>query len=132
MVVEHDIRNNIYFVKEKIHEQTMVLKFEEFDRNLNTIYYNVYLSVYTKRKNTDYNENNCLVTGKYPFETVSKVIRAFNEIEKEIIESKSDFKKYIYVGYVDNKRRNAYFRYLSKKGYQYGFYDNKKCIYKIY
>ena len=34
--------------------------------------------------------------------------------------------------WLDNRRRNAYYKYLSTKGYQYGRIDGEKCIFKRY
>ena len=61
MNVTRDYKNHCYFVKEKIHNQTFVLKFEEYERTLGCITFNVVLGVYNKRKNATLNENNVIL-----------------------------------------------------------------------
>lgn len=78
MNVKYDYKNRTYYIKEKIYNQTMVMQFEECDRSLDMIYYNVVLGVYNKRKHAQKNEDSAIVTGKYPFETVAKAVKAFN------------------------------------------------------
>ena len=85
MNVKYDYKNRIYYIKEKIHNQTMIMQFEECDRSFDMVYYNVVLGVYNKRKHAQKNEDNAIVTGKYPFETVAKAMRAFNLLEQEVI-----------------------------------------------
>ena len=85
MNVKYDYKNRTYYIKEKIHNQTMIMQLEECDRSLDMTYYNVVLGVYNKRKHAQKNEDNAIVTGKYPFETVSKAVRAFNLLEQEVL-----------------------------------------------
>jgi hypothetical protein len=134
MNVKYDYKNRTYYIKEKIHNQTMIMQFEECDRSLDMIYYNVVLGVYNKRKHAQKNEDNAIVTGKYPFETVANAVRAFNLLEQEVIKENKfyDKKVMIMISWVDNRRRDIYYKYLSKRGYKYEVVDGQKFICKIY
>lgn len=134
MNVKYDYKNRTYYIKEKIHNQTIIMQFEECDRSLNMVYYNVVLGVYNKRKHAQKNEDNAIVTGKYPFETVAKSVRAFNLLEQEVIKENKfyDKKVMIMISWVDNRRRDIYYKYLSKRGYKYEVVDGQKFICKIY
>ena len=134
MNVKYDYKNHTYYIKEKIHNQTMIMQFEECDRSLDMIYYNVVLGVYNKRKHAQKNEDNAIVTGKYPFETVAKAVRAFNLLEQEVIKENKFYNRkiMIMISWVDNRRRDIYYKYLSKSGYKYEVVDGHKFICKIY
>nr|DAJ50685.1 MAG TPA: hypothetical protein [Caudoviricetes sp.] len=134
MNVKYDYTNRTYYIKEKIHNQTMIMQFEECDRSLDMIYYNVVLGVYNKRKHAQKNEDNAIVTGKYPFETASKAVRAFNLLEQEVIKENKFYNRkiMIMISWVDNRRRDIYYKYLSKRGYKYEVVDGQKFICKIY
>lgn len=134
MNVKYDYKNRTYYIKEKIHNQTMIMQFEECDRSFDMIYYNVVLGVYNKRKHAQKNEDNAIVTGKYPFETVAKAVRAFNLLEQEVIKENKFYNRkiMIMISWVDNRRRNIYYKYLSKRGYKYEVVDGHKFICKIY
>nr|DAH38558.1 MAG TPA: hypothetical protein [Caudoviricetes sp.] len=134
MNIKYDYENRTYYIKEKIHNQTMIMQFEECDRSLDMVYYNVVLGVYNKRKHAQKNEDNAIITGKYPFETVAKAARAFNLLEQEVIKENKfyDKKITIMISWADNRRRDIYYKYLSKRGYKYEIVDGQKFICKIY
>lgn len=134
MNVKYDYKNRTYYIKEKIHNQTMIMQFEECDRSLDMVYYSVVLGVYNKRKHAQKNEDNAIITGKYPFETVAKAVMAFNLLEQEVIKENKfyDKKVMIMISWVDNRRRDIYYKYLSKRGYKYEVVDGQKFICKIY
>lgn len=134
MNAKYDYKNRTYYIKEKIHNQTMIMQLEECDRSLDMIYYNVVLGVYNKRKHAQKNEDNAIVTGKYPFETVAKAVRAFNLLEQEVIKENKFYnrKTMIMISWVDNRRRDIYYKYLSRRGYKYEVVDGQKFICKIY
>ena len=134
MNVKYDYKNHTYYIKEKIYNQTMIMQFEECDRSLDMIYYNVVLGVYNKRKHAQKNEDNAIVTGKYPFETVAKAVRAFNLLEQEVIKENKFYNRkiMIMISWVDNRRKDIYYKYLSKRGYKYEVVDGQKFICKIY
>lgn len=134
MEIKYDYKNRTYYIKEKIQNQTMIMEFEECDRTADTIYYNVVLGIYNKRKDKRNNENNAVITGQYPFETVAKAIKAFNLLEQEVVEQGNFYNRkiMIMISWVDNRRRDTYYKYLSKRGYKYEIVDGQKFICKIY
>ena len=132
MEVVYDRENEWYIVKEKIDNQTFFMEFQIYDRTDDTIYFNICMGVYNKRKHADHNENEARMTGQNPIKTVITAMRAFDLLEKEVINSYKGHRKHISCCWVDNRRRDAYYRFLSKRGYQYGKIGNMKCIYKIY
>lgn len=134
MNVKYDYKNRTYYIKEKIHNQTMIMQFEECDRSFDMIYYNVVLGVYNKRKHAQKNEDNAIVTGKYPFETVANALRAFNLLEQEVIKENKFYNRkiMIMISWADNRRRDIYYKYLSKRDYKYEIVYGQKFICKIY
>lgn len=131
MEVKYDRENERYIVKEKIDNQTFFMEFQIFDETDDTIYFNICMGIYNKRKHVGRNENEARITGLNPVKTVCVAIKAFDLLEKEVIERRPSKRKHISCVWVDNRRRDVYYKFLSKRGYQYGKLDNYKCIYKI-
>lgn len=131
MEVKYDRENERYIVKEKIDNQTFFMEFQIFDETDDTIYFNICMGIYNKRKHAGRNENEARITGLNPVKTVCVAIKAFDLLEKEVIERRPSKRKHISCVWVDNRRRDVYYNFLSKRGYQYGKLDNYKCIYKI-
>lgn len=131
MEVKYDRENEWYIVKEKIDNQTFFMEFQIFDETDDTIYFNICMGVYNKRKHAGRNEDEARMTGLNPIKTVYVAMKAFDLLEKEVIERRPSKRKHISCGWVDNRRRDAYYKFLSKRGYQYGKLGNYKCIYKI-
>ena len=67
MVVQYDSENDEYFVKERIGNQTVKLVFQMHDWNEDTIFFNVYLTLYNKRNQINSNEAEVKMTGENPF-----------------------------------------------------------------
>ena len=131
MEVKYDRENEWYIVKEKIDNQTFFMEFQIFDETDDTIYFNICMGIYNKRKHAGRNEDEARMTGLNPIKTVCVATKAFDLLEKEVIERRPSKRKHISCGWVDNRRRDAYYKFLSKRGYQYGKLGNYKCIYKI-
>ena len=123
-----------YVAKEKLSNgQTLFMMFQEMeDTKLNYRNYNVVVGVYTKRKSAGYNEENALITGHSPWESAIKGIRMFDEMEKYVIQDIQDEGKgiNIYVHWVSNRRRDAYYKVLSKRGYSYCMFEGIKHLVK--
>ena len=123
-----------YIAKEKLSNgQTLFMMFQEMeDTKLNYRNYNVVVGVYTKRKSAGYNEENALITGHSPWESAIKGIRMFDEMEKYVIQDIQDEGKgiNIYVHWVSNRRRDAYYKVLSKRGYSYCMFEGIKHLVK--
>lgn len=132
MEVIYDKRNEWYVVKEKIDNQTFFMEFQIYDETDDTVYFNICMGVYNKRKHAGRNENEARITGSNPMKTVAIAMKAFDMLEEEVLYRRKDKRKHISCGWVDNRRRDAYYKFLSRKGYQYGNIDGYKCIYKVY
>lgn len=58
-------RDEGYIVKEKMSNgQTFYMAFQDIDETPDTIYWNIWLSIYSKRKHMKANENEVRITGK--------------------------------------------------------------------
>lgn len=88
----------------------------------NSGWFNIALSIYNKTKDMYDNMDKKLSTGLDPIRNVIIARKMFDAIEAYIVEKEAVNKKrdiYIYCGWEDNRRRDAYYRVLSKKGYSY-------------
>ena len=123
-----------YIAKEKLSNgQTLFMMFQELeDTKLDYLNYNVVVGVYTKRKSAGYNEENALITGHSPWESAIKGIKMFDEMEKHVIQEAQEEGKgiNIYVHWVNNRRRDAYYKVLSKRGYSYCMFEGIKHLVK--
>ena len=75
MVVHYDRDNDEYYVKERIGNQTVRLVFQMHDWNQDTIYFNVYLTLYNKRNQITDNEAEVKMTGENPLQTFLWFVR---------------------------------------------------------
>lgn len=122
-----------YEIKEKLpNGQTIFIQFQELDESKDCENYNICLGVYNKRKHAGVNEDNCRITGRSPFLNVYKAIKMFDEIESFVIEdgSRRGANVRFIVNWVDNRRRDAYYKVLSKRGYDFEMFDGKKQLTK--
>ena len=133
MVVQYDRENDEYFVKERIGNQTLKLVFQMHDWNTDTIFFNVYLTLYNKRNQIEGNEAEVKMTGENPLQTFFVVRKAFRYLVWKVLEEYNwNYDLNIYCTWLDNRRRDAYYKYRSTKGYRYGRIDGEKCIFKRY
>lgn len=133
MVVQYDRENDEYFVKERIGNQTVKLAFQMHDWNEDTIFFNVYLTLYNKRNQINSNEAEVKMTGENPLQTFFVVRKAFKYLVWKVLDEYSwKYDLIIYCTWLDNRRRDAYYKYLSTLGYRYGRIDGEKCIFKRY
>lgn len=132
MTIRYDREQDALIGRERVHEQTIEIILEQLGITGNTTYFNIALSVYNKRKHSSMNEDKKLITGKYPFETVVTGLKLFDAMEKECLD------RFFYGGinlaiicsWVDNRRRDAYYKILHKRGYDWGIYEGEKVIMK--
>lgn len=132
MEVKFDFKEEEYYVEEKIENQTFRMAFQRTFKDNKKEHYNIAMGIYNKRKHVDKNEELALSTGKHPMKSVVTAMRAFAMLEEEIKELQGNKSIIVYCTWVDNRRRDAYYKFLSKKGYQYGNIGGKKCIFKVY
>ena len=107
--------------------QTLWMQFGEVNFNrdedfVTTSWWNVALSIYNKRKDMFLNMDKKLSTGKDLIRNFIVARKMFDALEKKIIEQVIEQKKdaIIFCWWEDNRRRDAYYKVLSKKGYRYG------------
>jgi len=122
--VKYNHEEDEYYIKQIHNGQTYYLAFQEGESEDGCIaYYNVYASVYSKRKHRDSNEYNCRSTGRDMFYSYSFFKKAFRLLEQEGIENfyfNYDYDKLIIeCGWSDIRRRDVYHKVLSKWGYTY-------------
>ena len=133
MIVQYDRENDEYFVKERIGSQTLKLVFQMHDWNTDTIFFNVYLTLYNKRNQIEGNEAEVKMTGANPVKTFFVVRKAFKYLVWKVLDEYNwKYDLIIYCTWLDNRRRDAYYKYLSTLGYRYGRIDGEKCIFKRY
>lgn len=133
MVVQYNSENDEYFIKERIGNQTVKLVFQMHDWNQDTIFFNVYLTLYNKRNQISSNEAEVKITGENPLQTFFVVRKAFKYLVWKVLDEYNwKYDLIIYCTWLDNRRRDAYYKYLSTKGYRYGHIDGEKCIFKRY
>lgn len=133
MIVQYDKENNEYYIKERIGNQTVKLVFQMHYRNKDTIVFNVYLTLYNKRNQISNNESEVKMTGANPMRTFFVVRKAFKYLVQKVLDKYNwRYDLIIYCTWLDNRRRDAYYKYLSTKGYRYGRIDGEKCIFKRY
>lgn len=120
-----------YFIKEKIDGQTYLMIFSNWDGTDKTEYFNISLQVISKRKHANAEMDNVVTTGKNPYTTINFAIKAFKILEEHVLKKYPSKKIIIHCQWTDNRRRNIYEHFLTKKGYQFGYVDNKRCLMKV-
>lgn len=129
--VKWNHQDDEYYVNIPIDKQTLYMGFQMNYWTDDTIYFNIVLAVYNKRKHKDYNENHILMTGQNPLATALLARKAFKALEQKTLEQYNDrYRVIIYCSWIDNVRRDIYYRVLSKMGYSYGRLWNQKVIMK--
>lgn len=122
-----------YEIKEKLlNGQTLFIQFQEMEDSKDCRNYNICLGIYNKRKHAVRNEEEVRITGKSPFLNVYKAIKMFDEIEQYVLDECREREENVrfWVGWVDNRRRDAYYKVLSKRGYDYQTMWGKKQLIK--
>lgn len=135
MEVEWNPLTNSTRINEPIGNQTFYMEFQAEQYSADTVWINVYMTLYNKRSQIDGNEAAVRSTGLFPLQTIKTAIQAFNMLEADAIMHYCNTDNIIiYCTWLDNRRRDAYYHFLSRKGYRYGFTpdEHKKCIMKKY
>ena len=138
MAVHYRAESDTYYERRKVGNQTIELGINFYDENNNNnkSYWNIYITIFNKRKDMYSNMDKKIITGKDPILTMLTAREMFREVEQYVVENELTYGRYdeitIFCGWVDNRRRDAYYRVLSKMGYIWGYVDNQKCIMKTY
>ena len=133
--VQYDNFNDEYYINYPIDNQTLHMGIQcvDFDELNKKTYFNIYLSIYNKRKDAISNEENARSTGRNIFKSYVGAKRCFKALLASVLEELTpNDTYYVYCGWADNRRRDAYYKFLSKYGFKYGTlpFDNKKVIIK--
>lgn len=72
---------DICYIDTPIGNQTLHMEFGVSDWTMDTIWFNVYMTLYNKKKQIKSNENHVKMTGANPMETVAAALKAFKELE---------------------------------------------------
>ena len=130
---------NLIYERPDVYAFELEVKYEE-DNNLQTIWmqfgetvddsmnrlssswWNVALSIYNKRKDMYTNMDNKKSTGKDLIRNFIIARKMFDALELMTVEKAILYQRdiVIYCHWEDNRRRDAYYKVLSKKGYYYG------------
>lgn len=107
--------------------------FQMYDWTEDTVYFNVYLTLYNKRNQIEANETLIKSTGTNPLTSFFVARKAFKLLLYKVLDEYSyKYDIIVFCTWLDNRRRDAYYKYLSTKGYKYGRIDREKCIFKRY
>lgn len=137
----YDRSDDSYYIKEKINGQTYYMAFQAeisegcVDLDMaNYCYFNIYLYTIKKRKQVNKVMQENAITGTNWVHTYGFCRKAFNALLKEVIEN--ELPRYdkiiIYCNWLDNRRRDVYYKFLKKYGFEYAYIDGQKCIAKEY
>ena len=138
MAVEYRAEDDTYFERRRVGNQTIELGMNYYDENIHDrkSWWNVYITIFNKRKDMYTNMDKKVITGKNPFATVIAAREMFSNVEAYLLDHElvhGGFDEItIFCTWVDNRRRDAYYKVLSRMGYDWGRIDKEKCIMKTY
>ena len=120
-----------YRCRHKIDKQTLEMRMYQWDYNEDTIWFSIMLSVHNKRKHIAKHMDSKAITGNNPLKTISIGLQMFDAIEKKCVEEFDYFNNIIiFCTWLDKRRRDAYYRILSRRGYKFGTINGEKVIMK--
>lgn len=132
-IIDDMWNNDRMYVRHKLSNgQTLHLEMSVYNKNEETIQWNIAVGVYSKRKHASQNEDLKRITGKNPFETVAVGLKAFKMLESAVRTQYANRNHIIFCTWVDNRRRDAYYKILHRWGYDWGVIDSFKCIMKYF
>jgi hypothetical protein len=138
MAVEYRAEDDTYFERRKVGNQTIELGINYYDENIHDrkSWWNIYITIFNKRKDMYSNMDKKVITGKNPFATVIAAREMFSNVEAYLLDHElvhGGFDEVtIFCTWVDNRRRDAYYKVLSRMGYDWGRIGKEKCIMKTY
>lgn len=136
--VIYDKESDQYYQRRRVGNQTVELGMNCTDwvsENKET-WWNIFLTIYNKRKDAFTNMDKKVITGQNPFETFITARDMFYDVEAEVLKRELQYgrseKVVIFCTWVDNRRRDAYYKVLHKHGYNWGKCSSGKCIMKTF
>ena len=138
MAVEYRAEDDTYFERRRVGNQTIELGMNYYDENIHDrkSWWNVYITIFNKRKDMYSNMDKKVITGKNPFATVIAAREMFSNVEAYLLDHELVHGGFdgitMFCTWVDNRRRDAYYKVLSRMGYDWGRIDKEKCIMKTY
>ena len=138
MAVEYRAEDDTYFERRKVGNQTIELGINYYDENIHDRkrWWIIYITIFNKRKDMYSNMDKKVITGKNPFATVVAAREMFSNVEAYLLDHElvhGGFDEItIFCTWVDNRRRDAYYKVLSRMGYDWGRIGKEKCIMKTY
>ena len=136
--VIYDPESDQYYQRRRVDNQTIELGMNCTDwvEENKESWWNIFLTIYNKRKDAFTNMDKKVITGKNPFETFITARDMFCDVEAELLKRELVYgrsnKIVIFCTWVDNRRRDAYYRVLHKYGYDWGKCSGGKCIMKTF
>ena len=85
MEVEWNSLTNSTYINEPIGNQTFHMEFQAEQYSANTVWINVYMTLYNKRSQINGNEAAVRSTGLFPLQTIKTAMQAFNMLEADAI-----------------------------------------------
>lgn len=131
--------DDTYYQRRKVGNQTIELGINFYTDNEHDrkSWWNIYITIFNKRKDMYSNMDKKIITGKNPIATALTAREMFSEVEKCVIDNELTNSSYdeitIFCTWVDNRRRDVYYKVLSRLGYDWGrLPSGEKCIMKTY
>jgi len=136
--VIYDRESDQYYQRRRVGNQTIELGMNCTDwvEENKESWWNIFLTIYNKRKDAFTNMDKKVITGQNPFATFAAARDMFYDVEAEVLKRELEYghsnKVVIFCTWVDNRRRDAYYRVLNKHGYDWGKCSGGKCIMKTF
>ena len=136
MPVIYRKEDDTYYERQKVGNQTIELGMNFHNQNLHDrkAYFNVYITIFNKRKDMYSNMDKKAITGTNPIANALTAREMFKRVEQYLLVK--EFKYWdeitIFCTWVNNRRRDAYYKVLSRWGYDWGVVDGQKCIMRTF
>lgn len=122
-----------YYVIIPIDNQKLKVAINFYDYSDTTMYGNIYVQLYTKRKHRQRDMDNCIMTGLNPIKTVYYGIKAFKLLEDAALRGyNEDYIVNLSCGWTNSTRRDAYYSFLSKRGYRFENLFGEKVLMRVW
>lgn len=136
MSVIYREEDDTYYERQKVGNQTIELGMNFYDQNLHDrkAYFNVYITIFNKRKDMYSNMDKKAITGTNPIANVLTAREMFKRVEQYLLAKEFDYwdEITIFCTWVNNRRRDAYYKVLSRWGYDWGIIGGQKCIMRTF